>query len=75
MKLKDSTMSNSLEVSTSELQQSFDSCLESAYQGTSQLVTKDGNEYVALISMADFRQLQYFKSLVEKAGLESLKEE
>lgn len=68
-------MSNSLEVTTSELKQSIDNCLESAYQGQSQLVTKNGEEYVAVISMPEYRQLQYFKSVIEKAGLALLEEE
>ena len=68
-------MRTNQEVDTSSLKQSLDSRLESAYQGTSQIVTKDGKEYVAVISMPEYRQLQYFKSLVEKAGLALLEEE
>ncbi len=62
------------EIDTSELEKALKSCLNCAHQGQSQIVTQDGEQYAAVISMPEYQQLQYFKSLLKKAGLALLQE-
>lgn len=57
-----------------EFLQAPESCLLAASKGQSCIITKDGEEYVAVISMSEYEQLQYLKSLLEKAGLELLQD-
>ena len=62
------------EVNTNVLISGLEDCLQSASRGTAQIITKEGEQYVAMISMPEYRQLQQFKALLKKAGLALLQE-
>ncbi|NEQ87419.1 MAG: type II toxin-antitoxin system prevent-host-death family antitoxin [Moorea sp. SIO2I5] len=63
-----------VEVSTSQLLQTLDSCLESASQGQPHIITKDGEEYAAVISMPEYAQLQYYLRLLDSTASQLLQE-
>ncbi|WP_075902690.1 hypothetical protein [Moorena bouillonii] len=63
-----------VEVSTSQLLQTLDSCLESASQGQPHIVTKDGEQYAAVISMPEYAQLQYYLRLLDSTASQLLQE-
>lgn len=63
-----------VEVSTSQLLQTLDSCLESASQGQPHIITKDGEQYAAVISMPEYAQLQYYLRLLDSTASQLLQE-
>ena len=63
-----------VEVSTSELLQILDSCLSAASRGQPHIITKDGEQYAAVISMPEYAQLQYYLRLLDSTAFLLLQE-
>ena len=61
-----------MELSKDRFRQELDCCLRAAIQGQAYIVPHDGERYVALVSMAEYAQLQHLKTRLQQVGLQLL---